>query len=275
MCYKALVRGAFTLTLTDFAILTLVEGIADVLPVDATAHALLVSKLVGWRAGSIAAAIHLGAALALLTYLWRSVGLIGLGLWRLRRMRIEPGTRLLAKALVAAAPWIAATSFLGSTSLANPAGLFMVGMVTVAAAIAMGLADRLCMTVKRIEHVGALGALFIGLAQLLALVTGVGRVAAALTMARLLGLERPAAYRFVLLACVPVLLSASAHDCVQYLRQGAHPSADHLMAVGVTYVAVLVAVSLAMAWIRRSSGLLPFVLYRLALGLGLIAWGLM
>jgi undecaprenyl-diphosphatase len=260
------------LQLPDLVILALVEGVADVLPIDASAHALAVAKLLGWRAGTIGAAVHLGAAFALLLYLWRDVLLIGQGLWKLRRARIEPGTNLLAKALIAAMPWLIATAFLGAPPIPALADLPLVGGITLCCALLMGTVDKLCMTVKRIEHLGGATALVIGLVQLLALLPGVGRVAAALTTVRLLGLERPDAYRFVLLANIPILLADGGSRAVQYTLDGVKLADSDLMVFGVTFFFVLLAVPLAMAWIRRA-GLLPFTVYRLLVGAGLIGLG--
>jgi undecaprenyl-diphosphatase len=260
------------LDLPDLVILALTEGVADILPIDATAHALLVSKLVGWRAGTITTAIHLGAAAALLLYLWRDIATILQGLWKLRRARIEPGTSLLAKALVCAAPWLAAVGVLGAPPVPGLSDMLLVGTVTLIAAVVMGVVDKLSMTVKRIEHLGGATALAIGVSQLFALVPGVGRVAVALTTARLLGLERPDAFRFVLLSNIPILLAAGGRSGISYYLQGVRPATSDILALTLTFVFVLVAVPLAMAWIRRR-GLLPFTFYRLALGAGLIALG--
>jgi undecaprenyl-diphosphatase len=257
------------LELLDLVILGLVEGVADILPIDATGHSLLLARLVGWRAGTIGVSIHLGAALALLTYLWREVGLIGTGLWKLRRLRIEPGTRLLGLALLTAAPWIIANGLMG-TQVPRLTDLAWVGAITILCAVLMGVADRLCMTVRRIEHMSAAGALLLGLVQLLALVPGVGRVAAAVTMGRLLGLERLAAYRFILLSSVPALLAAGGKSGVTYFMQGIRPTGTDILTCGITYALVLMAVSIAMSWLRRV-GLLPFTVYRLMIGVLMVA----
>ncbi len=262
------------MNLPDLVILAVVEGVADVLPIDATAHALLASKIVGWRAGTIGVAIHLGAALALFTYLWRDMGAISHGLWKLRKARVEPGIRLLVKALLAAAPWIVVTSACGGHAVPKLSDLAVVGVTTIVCAILMGLADRLCMTVKRVEHFGALTSILIGLVQLAALLPGVGRVAAGLTAARVMGLERPAAYRFVLLANLPILLGMAGCEAVEYFLQGVRPSGSDILAAALTFVLVLTATGLAMPWVRRF-GLLPFALYRLVLGAGLVALGVM
>jgi undecaprenyl-diphosphatase len=265
--------GGPALQLPDLAILALVEGVADILPIDASAHGLLVSRLAGWRAGTIGAAVHLGVGAALLLYLWRDIGAIGLGLWRLRKGRVDPGAVLLFKALVAAAPWIVATSLVLAVPVAGLGDLAVVGAVTIVAAVIMLVVDRMSMTVKRIEHLEGANALVIGILQLLGLVPGVGRVAVALTVARLFGLERPDAYRFVLLANLPILLADGLSRSVQYSLQGLRPADSDVLVFAATFGLVLLAVSLTMAWVRRS-GLGLFFLYRLCLGGALIALAL-
>lgn len=258
------------MNLPDFLVLALVEGVADALPIDATAHSLLASKILGWRAGTIGVSIHLGAALALFAFLWREVGLIGQGLWKLRKARIEPGMRLLTKVLVTAAPWVVIVTVNGHPAPPQLSDLLVVGLVTILCAVVLGVSDRLCMTVKRVEHVGGLSAIVVGLAQLLAVFPGVGRSAAVLTATRMLGVERPAAYRYMLLVNIPALLAESGHDAVQFFLQGVRPSATDALAAGITFALVLLAVSVGMSWANRIS-LMPFALYRLAVGAGLVA----
>jgi undecaprenyl-diphosphatase len=261
------------LNLPDLVIVALVEGVADILPIDPSAHALLISRLLGWRAGTIAVAIHLAEAMALLVYLWRETTLIGQGLWKLRKVRIEPGTRLLVKTLVASVPWIVLVSLLGSPPAAGLGEMLAVGVVTILCALAMWVIDRMCMTVKRIDHVGGATALAIGFVQLLAFFPGVGRVAVMLTCARLLGLERPAAYRFVLLVNVPVLLAAAGQDGVLASLRGVRPAAGDVLAFAITFILVLLAAAIGMAWIRRF-GLVPFAAYRLLVGAALVVLAL-
>jgi undecaprenyl-diphosphatase len=223
----------------------------------------LLAAVRGWQAGSIGVAIQVGALLAILLWLWRDIVLIGQGLWRLRKGRLEAGTRLLVKALIAALPWILLESWLGRLEIP----LVMVGLLTVFSALAMGAIDAMSMTVKRIEHLSPTAAIAIGLTQLAALLPGIGRVAVALTMARMIGLERPAAYRFVLLAS---LLVSTLRSGILYSIQGISPGNGDMLGLGFSFVLVLLAVAITDAWIRRAS-LLPFALYRLVLG-GLMIW---
>jgi len=255
------------LEFVDVVILALTEGVAGILPLDESGHRALLAAYSGWKAGSILVAIQAGTLLALVAWLWRDMIFIGQGLWKLRKARVEPGTRLLVKALVAALPWIVIVEgWLGRLE----AHLAVVGVLTILSALAMGVIDRMSMTVKRIEHLSPTAATAMGLVQLAAILPGVGRVAAALTMGRMIGLERPAAYRFVLLASVPVLLVSTIRTTFDYSLQGVGPGSGDLLALALTFPLVLLAIALTQAWISRAS-LSLFAIYRLALGV-LMIW---
>ncbi len=255
----------------DLVILALIEGVADIVPIDSSAHAMIVNRLLSLRAGMLAPALHLGAALAVILYFWREMGLIWSGLWKLRKMRIEPGTRLLAKMLVAALPFLLIQGGVGGLAPPSVTSLLWIGAVTMICALVMIVADRLSLTVKRIEHIGALTSLAVGIAQIAALLPGVGRVPAALIMARLFGMERTAAYRFVLLASLPILL---AEAVAGQLQSGRHPGYSDLLALGLSFALVFIALPIAFSLIRRA-GLLPFALYRLLFGALLLGLGLL
>lgn len=259
------------MNLPDLGILALIEGVADIVPIDGSAHAMIVARLLSLRAGVLAPAFHLGAALAVILYFWRDMSLIWSGLWKLRKMRIEPGTRLLAKMLVAALPFLLILGGVGGIEPLPVTSIFWIGVVTMICAVVMLFGDRLSLTVKRIEHIGALTSLAVGLAQLATLLPGIGRVPAALIMARLFGMERTAAYRFVLLSSLPVLLAEAIAGQVQ---SGRHPGFSDLLALGLSFLLVMIALPIAFSLIRRA-GLLPFALYRLLFGAMLVGLGLL
>lgn len=259
------------MNLSELGLLALVEGAADILPVDASTHTMIVGRLLRVRAGGLAPALDLGVALALALYFWREIALIGSGLWKLRKLRIEAGTRLLAKMLVAALPFILLDYGVGGLTPPDGASVFWIGVITLVCALVMLFADRLSLTVKRIDHIGALTSFAIGVAQLAAVVDGIGRLPAALIMARLFGMERSDALRFVLLSSLVILLV----DGVSGLFNATHgvTSADGL-ALGLSFVAAMIALPIGFALIRRA-GLLPFALYRLLFGAALVALGLL
>ena len=254
------------MNLPDLGLLALVDGVADCLPLDASAHAVIAARLLGVRAGALASSLHLGVALAIALYFWRDMGLIASGLWKLRKARIEAGTRLLAKMLVAALPLILIQSGVGGVAPPRVTGVLWIGGLTLATAVVMIFADRLSLTVKRVEHIGFFTSLAVGAAQLAALFPGIGRVPAALILARLFGMERSAAFRFTMLASLPVLL---AEAVAGYARSGRPPDLSDLLSLGLSFAFAMIALPAGFALMRRS-GLLSFALYRLLFGVILI-----
>ncbi|MCP6497894.1 undecaprenyl-diphosphatase, partial [Klebsiella pneumoniae] len=73
------------------------------------------------------------------------------------------------------------------------------------------IADRLGVTVRRVEHLGWTGAMLIGLLQAAALLPGISRTAITIAAARLMGFERRDAARFSLLLAIPLLGAHAGH----------------------------------------------------------------
>lgn len=255
----------------DLGLLALVEGAADIFPIDASTHTMIVGRLLRLRAGPLAPALHLGVALALALYFWREMALIASGLWKLRKMRLEAGSRLLAKMLVAAVPFLLVDCGVGGISMPEVASIFWIGVITILCALLMLFADRLSLTVKRIDHIGGLTSLAIGLVQAIALIDGIGRLPAALVTARLFGMERSDGFRFVLLSSLIILLV----EGIAGYAHGGHAlgGADGL-ALGLSFIAAMIALPLGFALIRRA-GLMPFAIYRLLFGVALVVLGMM
>ena len=87
-----------------------------------------------------------------------------------------------------------------------------------------------------------------------------------------MGFEREAAARFSMLLSIPVIAAAALLAGLDVYESGnATLTQSTLIAAGMAFVSALVAIWVLMAWLRRST-FTPFVVYRLALGVGLLAW---
>ncbi len=259
------------MNLTELGLLALVEGAANIFPIDASTHSLIVARLLRLRAAGLAPALHLGVALALALFFWREMALIASGLWKLRKARIEAGTRLLAKLLVASVPFLLIDGGVGGFTMPEIASVFWNGVITMICAILMIFSDRLSLTVKRIDHIGGLTSLAVGLAQVVALIDGIGRLPAALILARLFGMERSDAFRFVLLSSLMILL---VEGIAGFLHGGRSPGGSDALALGLSFFAAMIALPIGFSLMRRA-GLLPFALYRLLFGAILVTLGLL
>ncbi|OAN50660.1 UDP-diphosphatase [Paramagnetospirillum marisnigri] len=264
------------MTLLDVLLVALIQGLGEALPLGASGLLAALPRLAGSIEGraALSVAAHLGILVALMLYFWRDVGAMGAGLWRLGKGKPDAGSRLLLHLALGTIPAAAAGWFLldrvaGLVSPALAAGLVLAG------GIFLLVADRLGVTVRRIEHMTFVGSLVLGAMQVLALVPGVSRTGITITLARLLGWERQSAARFSLLLAMPLIIGHAGRT-FWGLAQRADLvlSSDLALAAAAAGGSALVAVAAMMAWVNRRS-FAPFALARIVLGavaLALILW---
>jgi undecaprenyl-diphosphatase len=142
----------------------------------------------------------------------------------------------------------------------------IVGWNLIVWGIILYVADKIGLTVRRMEHLNAGQALIIGVFQCLAFIPGTSRSAITITVARILGYERIAAARFSFLLSMPAIAAAGLYQEYEFLQA---PSPWIMEQVGLMFAVSAVTGFLALAfmmyWLRRS-GFAPFVLYRILLG---------
>ncbi len=270
--------GVDLAALLPAVLLAALDGLAKVLPLSAGAHFAALELLLGWSEPGPAIAFWTGTGslLAILGYCWRDVLAMGSGLLRRFRRKRNPGASLLLLLIVASLPLGAAglawTMGGFSTQWAEPSINFL-GLTTIAGAILLLLGDRYGMTIRRLDHLGPGGALFIGVIQALSLLPGMGRACMAIAAARAMDFERPEAVRISALLAIPALIATLVLNGRVLLHGGGltpDPAAVGLAVIAL--LATLLGLALLMRWLRRH-GFLPLVLYRLALGALLLAQG--
>lgn len=261
--------------LLHLLVIAAVQGITEFLPISSSAHLILVPKLTGWtdQGVLIDIAVHVGTLGAVLLYFHRDVLRLARGFGHTAVGRATPERRLFWLLILATIPVMAAglaIDRLGLTSDLRSAGL--IAGTTIGFGILLYVVDRTCLTVSQCEHVGVRGALFIGLAQVLALIPGTSRSGITMTAARYLGLERTEAARFSMLLSIPTIVAAGALAGIELWQTGdVAIQGDAILAAGLAFISALAALALMMSWLRRAS-FTPFVIYRLLLGGYLLYW---
>ena len=98
------------MTLLQLAVIAIVQGITEFLPISSSGHLRLIPLLSGWddQGLSIDVAVHVGTLLAVIAYLWRDLLAMGAGLMRIGAGMSDPGIRMLVYLLIASLPVIAA-----------------------------------------------------------------------------------------------------------------------------------------------------------------------
>jgi undecaprenyl-diphosphatase len=221
------------------------------------------------------AVTQLGTETAVLIYFWRDITRI-VGRW-FRSLsgktvpRNDPDARLGWLVILGTIPIGVAGLLLKDSIETTFRSLWIVAIVLIVFGIVLGVLDVVGKKVRRIEHMTFGGGILIGLAQMLALVPGVSRSGATVSMGLALGYTRPAAARFAFLLAVPAVFLSGLYEAATSLGDTGAPFGvvDTLIATVVAFVVGFVVIAAFMNYISKRS-FMPFVVYRIALGIVLI-----
>ena len=254
-------------------VLALVQGITEFLPVSSWSHLILVKELTGWPDHGLVVemALHLGTLGAVVVYFWRDLWAMAAGLFQSRRGRREPSAHLFFAIVVGTLPVVLAGYLLHEFLGDPPRTLGVIGVTTLVFGLLLYLADKRGMTVRRIEHLTIPDAFLIGCAQVIALIPGASRSGITMTAGRFLGFERRDAARFSFLLSIPASLGAGVLSGIDLYNAGdSLLTFGALEAIGLAFVAALLSIHALLAWLNRRT-FTPFVIYRVILGVALIA----
>lgn len=247
------------------AVLGVLQGLTEFLPISSSAHLYAVPHLLGWPYAGLAfdVALHWGTLVALVVAFWGDW-------WRLGR------DALAGSGEPRRAAWTTLLQLAAATVPAAVAGLLVEDLASthlralpLQAVMLVVFGFLLWWTDRRagagvIAEPGWKGAMTVGLAQVLALVPGVSRSGITLTAGRAVGLTRVGAARFAFLLATPITLGAGLLE-LRHLDGLASPDT---LAIGVAASGItgFLAIRGLLAWVARA-GLGAFFVYRVAFAL--------
>jgi undecaprenyl-diphosphatase len=259
------------LTYLVAAILGVIQGLTEFLPVSSTAHLLVSERLFGYAdpGGAFTVMIQLGSILAVM-WLYRAKILAVIA-----GLRTEPEARRFAAAIIVAfVPLVVVGAAIGDYVQTVVYGNFaLIGAALIAGGAVMLAVERWrpepdVMDAERVPLGRAFG---IGLCQTLAaLLPGISRSGATIVGGMLMKLDRAAAAEFSFFLAMPTMAAAFAKDLFD-VRDSLTPDRGVEIAIGfvMAFVASLVIVRPFLAFVRRS-GFAPFAWYRIAVGLAVL-----
>jgi undecaprenyl-diphosphatase len=255
-------------------IMGLVQGLTEFIPVSSSGHLILVPWLFGWKDPFIdslafSVMLHMGTLLALLVYFWHDwLTLIPAGLASIRDRSLagDPDRKMAWLIVVATIPAVLVGPILNDTienAVREPAPVAV--MLCVGAAI-LWLAERWGSKLREMNSLTFVGALGIGVAQVLALVPGISRSGVSIAAGLFQGLNREAAARFSFLMATPVVAGAGLFEALKLVKGSSVKPELHLIVIGFVAAAIsgLLAIRFMLAFLRRQS-VNSFVLYRVLL----------
>jgi undecaprenyl-diphosphatase len=259
-------------------VMGLVQGLTEFLPISSSGHLVLLPWFFGWKDPFIdslafSVMLHLGTLLALLIYFardWLRLIPAGLASIRDRSLRDDPDRRLAWLIVVATIPALIVAPLLNDaleSTVREPAPVAL--MLCVGAAI-LWLAERWGTKLREMTSLGFLGALGIGVAQVLALVPGISRSGVSISAGLFAGLTRESAARFSFLMATPVVAAAGLWEGRKIVT-GEGETTPELRLILIGFVAAafagLLAIRFMLEFLKRRPVTL-FVAYRVLLAAG-------
>ncbi len=252
-------------------ILGVLQGLTEFLPISSSAHLRIFPDILGWGdpGAAFTAVIQIGTELAVLIYfrndLWRIGSTWWLSLFR-PELRGQQDSMMGWYISVGSLPIVVLGVLLRDVIEREFRNLWITGVTLIVLGVILGVADRVGSTSRGVKVMTLTHSVLLGAAQALALVPGVSRSGATISMGRLLGYDREAATRFAFLLAVPAVIGAGIFQLQDI--PGGENSYGAFPTLVATVVSFIVGYS-AIAWLLRyvsTNSYLPFVIYRIVLG---------
>jgi len=263
------------MSIIEIIVLALIQGLTEFLPISSSAHLILPSQILGWEDQGLAfdVAVHVGTLVAVVIYFRKEVVEI-LGAWF--KSFGQQGTTDDSKL----GWWI----ILGTIPAAVLGLIFkdlielylriawVIAVTTILFGLLLWYADVKGKQTKTIYQLNWKSALMIGMAQAMAMIPGTSRSGITMTAGLLLGMNKQSAARFSFLLAIPVISMMGLYYTVELaLGDEVVDWTMLILGAGLSFVSAYACIFLFLKIIERM-GMMPFVIYRLLLGIGLIVF---
>ncbi|WP_138732140.1 undecaprenyl-diphosphate phosphatase [Modestobacter excelsi] len=258
----------------EAVVLGLVQGLTEFLPISSSAHLRIVGSAFGWDdpGAAFTAITQIGTECAVLLYYRKKIGrIIGTWLRALRdpALRKDPDARMGWLIIIGSIPIVVLGLLFQDQIESTFRDLRIIAIALVVFSLVLFWADRVGGTRRELPDLTVKHGLVFGFAQAMALIPGVSRSGGTITAGRFLGYSRSAAADYSFLLAVPAVLGSGFFQVVESLDSG--------VAWGPTILATVIAFAVGLAvisWLLRyltRGSFTPFVVYRVVLGLALLA----
>lgn len=261
--------------ITQALLLALIQGLTEFLPVSSSAHLILPSKILGWPDQGLAfdVAVHVGTLMAVLVYFKKDLVPMTEGAFSaLAQREWNPHAQLTFAVIIGTIPAGIAGLILNNYVDEYLRFTWVIASTTIIFGLLLWYADKKGVLTKGESEFTWKLALIIGFAQALALMPGTSRSGITITAALLLGFSREASARFSFLLSIPLILAGGGLKTLDLLESTL--SVDWT----VIFIAVFTSATVAYFTIKLfislldRVGMMPFVIYRLILGVALVGF---
>lgn len=257
------------MTLIQIIVLAVLQGLTEFLPISSSAHLILFPKLSGWEDQGLAfdVAVHVGTLTAVVWYFRKDLIKMTADWLQSLAQRKKVGDSNLVWAVGFGTVPVGLAGLLFKdvieTSLRSP---LVIASTTILFGLLLWWADAMGKRLRSEHSIGWRDIVVIGVAQAIALIPGTSRSGITMTAGLMMGLTRTAAARFSFLLSIPVIILAGGLSTLDLIK-GVEAVDWTAMVLGIVISAVsaYLCIHFFLKLLDRI-GMLPFVIYRLALG---------
>lgn len=248
-------------------VLGVLQGLTEFLPISSSAHLFAASQLFGWQdpGAAFTAVSQIGTEIAVLIYFRRDLARITITWTRsLTRpeLRSEFDARMGWYVILGTIPIVILGLIFTEQIETVARNLWLTAAMLAGFGLLLGAADRWGRRTREITTLRARDAALLGSAQALALIPGVSRSGATITMGLSLGLTREAATRYAFLLAIPAVLGSGAYEATRINNDPDVAWGPVILATIIAFVVGYLVISWLIRYIATNS-FLPFVIYRL------------
>lgn len=255
-------------------VLGVLQGLTEFLPISSSAHLLAVSQIFGWSdpGAAFTAITQIGTEIAVLIYFRRDLVRI-LSTWTKslvkREYRASIDARMGWYVIVGTIPIVVLGVTFTEQIETVARNLWLTATMLIVFGLALGAADRWGRRTRPVDQLRMRDAVALGGAQALALIPGVSRSGATITMGLTLGLTREAATRYAFLLAIPAVLGSGFYEATRIADEPEISWGPIFLATAISFAVGYAVISWLIRYVATNS-YFPFVVYRLGFGLTII-----
>ncbi|MFG1301258.1 undecaprenyl-diphosphate phosphatase [Xanthobacter sp. V3C-3] len=274
VCTSGVDTGFVALGPAKIALLGVVQGITELLPISSTAHMRIVPAFLGWPdpGSAFSAAMQLAALVAVVSYFRQdlrelacgTLSAVRAGDYRAHAPRVVLGIILGTIPIVIAGLLLKTKLNACGSSLRE---LWVIGAASLVMGLLLAVAELVSRHARSFSQIGIIDALIVGVAQVGALIPGVSRSGSTLTAAMFLGLKREDAARFSFLLGLPAIFAAGVKELLELHHAGLDAEGWTVLAIGLATASLSAFVAIwGLMKVMEKLSAWPFVIYRMLMG---------
>lgn len=248
-----------------------IQGLTEFIPISSTAHLRVIPALMGWgdKGAAFTAVIQMGTLLATFIYFWRDITDLTKGFLNALKTKnfSDPYAKIFMLIMIGTIPIIIAGLGLKDFIKSGARGLYVISGSLIILAIILFIAEKISKHKKEFSEIGVKEGLFIGFAQMVALIPGSSRSGVTITAGLFAGLKRDVAARFSFLLSIPAITLSGLYELYDereiLLNENLIPL---IIATVVSGIVGYYSIAFLLNFLKTRSNLL-FIIYRIITGI--------